>query len=196
MSRQAASRAGSVGRWLLRRAAGAAPWGGVDVWPSRYGYTHYRITVYPPGTTATERVWLRLWRRWPAIAAGLGLLVVCGAGGVLGVAGAAVAAGLAAAAALLGLARATRRQRSGIRSRQGGMEHVADHPTPVGEMALIAECWDRLVAADRLLASGALTAAQHELVWAEVWEAMRREPRARGVLRGYHASVGRSTSTT
>jgi hypothetical protein len=40
-------------------------WGSIDIWPSRHGVTRYRLVVFPPGISKTERRWLRLWRAWP-----------------------------------------------------------------------------------------------------------------------------------
>lgn len=43
---------------------------------SRYGVRRYRLTVYPPGTSALDRRLARLWRGWPVSGAVLGLLEV------------------------------------------------------------------------------------------------------------------------
>jgi hypothetical protein len=52
------------GGWL-RLVDGACPWGSLVVCPDRMGVTRYRLVIYPPGISETERRRLRLWRGWP-----------------------------------------------------------------------------------------------------------------------------------
>jgi hypothetical protein len=63
-----------LSRWWSRVLDGDRAWGSIDIWPSRYGVTRYRIVVFPPGITRTEHRLLRLWRAWPIWGAALWLV--------------------------------------------------------------------------------------------------------------------------
>jgi hypothetical protein len=52
-------------RWWVRMLDGQRDWGSVEVSPTRYGVTKYRLVLYPPGIDPTERRLLRAWRAWP-----------------------------------------------------------------------------------------------------------------------------------
>jgi hypothetical protein len=56
-------------RWWLRLLDSGPIWGALEMFPSRYGVTRYRLVVYPPGTSAEERRGLRLSRAWPVCGA-------------------------------------------------------------------------------------------------------------------------------
>jgi hypothetical protein len=62
---------GLLRRGLLRLLDGKRPWGSIEIRPDRYGVTRYRLVVYPPGISETERRWVRLWRGWPLWGAAL-----------------------------------------------------------------------------------------------------------------------------
>lgn len=51
-------------RWR-RLLDGGHTWGSLQVSPTRYGITRYRLVVFPPGTSADDRMLLRIWRAWP-----------------------------------------------------------------------------------------------------------------------------------
>lgn len=173
---------------LVRLIAGPTAWGRLDVWPSRYGFTRYRLTVLPPGASTVERAWLAVWRSCPVLAAVLGFgldLVVLGAGVDGGVA--AVAGGVAAAVVVAVVGVRTRRLRPLVRSRAGGVDDCAGVPRPVGDMAAIDRWWAVLGAADRAVERGELTRVEHELVWAAAWRDLERAPR--GAQPGLRARV-------
>ena len=44
-------------RLWWRLLDGERPWGAVDILPDRYGVTRYRLVVYPPGISDTDRRW-------------------------------------------------------------------------------------------------------------------------------------------
>jgi hypothetical protein len=52
-------------RWFSRVLDGDRPWGSYDVKISQYGVRHYRLIIYPPGTTTVDRRLARLRRGWP-----------------------------------------------------------------------------------------------------------------------------------
>ena len=56
---------GILRRGWLRLVDGDSPWGSIIVCPERMGVIHYRLVIYPPGISETERRRLRVWRGWP-----------------------------------------------------------------------------------------------------------------------------------
>ncbi len=56
---------GLLRRGWLRLLDGDRPWGSIDIRPDRFGVTRYRLVVYPPGISESERRWVRLARGWP-----------------------------------------------------------------------------------------------------------------------------------
>lgn len=167
-------------RSALDRLTGGSSWGRFDVWPSRYGFTHVRLIVLPPGTNRSERTLLALWRSAPVLAAlaGFGALLLGDLAGLPAL-GARVLGLVAASAALGGPALASRRLRPLVRTRLGGVDDVAGWARCVGDTAEI-ERWSAvLIAADAALRTGAITVPQHEVVWSEAWCALAPRPAAR-----------------
>jgi hypothetical protein len=61
---------GTPGSGLLRRSwqrllDGDRRWGSIDIRPDRFGVTRYRLVVYPPGISESERRRVRVARGWP-----------------------------------------------------------------------------------------------------------------------------------
>ncbi|WP_133066971.1 DUF6611 family protein [Mycolicibacterium sphagni] len=61
-------------RWCTWVLDGERSWGSIDVQPGECGTARYRLVVFPPGITGTERRLLRLSRAWPAWGAVLWLM--------------------------------------------------------------------------------------------------------------------------
>src|SRR5258708_26985110 len=51
---------GLLRRGWLRVIDGDRPWGSIDIRPDRFGVTRYRLVVYPPGITESERRLVRV----------------------------------------------------------------------------------------------------------------------------------------
>lgn len=157
--------------WWSRLLDGPHPWGSFDATVGQYGVRRYRLTIYPPGTTAADRRLARLWRGWPTTGAALGLLAVMLLGDAvppLTVLGCVVAAYVGIGALLFmraGPARVPVRFMSAVL-----MPHAAD----VVERRRHAD-WVTLVRlmtrAERMLRDGAISRVQHEAIW---WETYRR----------------------
>jgi hypothetical protein len=64
-------------RWWTRLLDGDQVWGSIEVSPPRYGVSHYRLVVFPPGLDRVERRLLRGWRVWPTWGFGLWLFSLC-----------------------------------------------------------------------------------------------------------------------
>jgi hypothetical protein len=163
---------------LLDRLTGGSRWGRFDVWPTRYGFTHYRLVVLPPGATGSDRVLLELWRSAAVIAAlaGLALFVAADLAG-LRTGPSSVAGLLAGGAVASALALVTRRLRPQVRTCAGGIDDAGGRARSVGEMTAIEQWSILLLAADRALQAGEVTAVQHELIWTRAWRALDRPAR-------------------
>jgi len=57
---------GLLRRGWLRLLDGKRPWGAIDVLPDRFGVTRYRLMVYRPDITESERRWVRVAHASPA----------------------------------------------------------------------------------------------------------------------------------
>ncbi len=60
---------GLLRRGWLRLLDGDRSWGSIDIRPDRFGVTRYRLVVYPPGISESERRWVRVARGWPLMGA-------------------------------------------------------------------------------------------------------------------------------
>lgn len=163
---------------LLDRLTGGSRWGRFDVWPTRYGFTHYRLVVLPPGATDADRLLLEL-RRSAALLAALlavGLFLAADLAGLpTGTSG--LLAAVAGGAVLAGIALRTRRLRAEVRTCDGGVDHAGGREHVVGAMSDVMQWSLVLLAADRALQDGEITVAQHELIWSRAWHALPRPGR-------------------
>ena len=66
---------GRLQRWGARLLDGENRWGFVRIQADRFGVTRYRLVVYPPGISDTERRRLRIWRGSPIWGAALWAVV-------------------------------------------------------------------------------------------------------------------------
>ncbi len=146
---------------------GGRTWGSMDVSPSRYGVTRYRLVVFPPGIAAEDRILLRSWRTWPVwgMAASLILEVILvptlGAGMAMSVA---VATLLGTGAVVMAMTGANRRLvRTLAVTRMAG----TDDPSTQERFAELQSLAHQLALADAGLAAGELSAVEHE---AQVWQ--------------------------
>jgi hypothetical protein len=159
-------------RWWAFIVDGLHVWGSIDVSPSRYGVTRYRLVVFPPGTDTVERRLLRVWRAWPTWGALLWLTTQIVLDAILG-AGAALAvstiAYLGSGAILFGRVNVLR-----TRVRTLSVVRIAGY-TDSHAAAMFAEL-KRLVAAlrhaDEQRDRGQLSPAAHEAVVWRVYDRM------------------------
>lgn len=151
---------------------GGRRWGSFDAVVGQYGVRHYGLTIYPPGSGTNDRFAARLWRSWPIGGAALVVLAEMLLGDVLASAGtvlvAAVGVYLATGALLLVRGGPTRVPvRSMTVVLMPGSGDLQELCRYTYWRALV----DMLTDADRSLASGAISSAQHEAIW---WQAYDR----------------------
>jgi hypothetical protein len=161
-------------RWR-RLLDGGRTWGALDVSPSRYGVTRYRLIVFPPGISPDERMLLRLWRSWPIwgtlawLALEMFLVPAMGPGAAF-----ATSTGLCAGAGGLAMAlTGSTRTRVHMLSvvRMAGFDDAMANERLAALYALA----DELAEADRRLAAGESNSVVHEAVVWSVYDRLAQD---------------------
>jgi hypothetical protein len=165
----------------LRRCAtrlldGNRVWGSVDVHPGRFGIIHYRLVVFPPGLSRTDRRWIRVARGWPLW--GVLLWLQCEAwlsptllspGTALAVSAAVPLTGGAIVVSLAGEAR--RQVRTMVAVTMAGY----DEPVSLAARDTLSALAARLIDADERLARHEISVVDHELIWWQVYDRVEHD---------------------
>ena len=159
-------------RQWSRLLGGAHPWGSFAATVGRYGVRRYRLVIYPPGSSTTDRLLARLWRGWPISGAVLGLVAVMLLGNAVAspdtVLAFAVTVYVGIGALLFLRAGPGRVQvRSVSIALMPQAEDAREQRRYIEWQTLV----DMLTQADRLLQTGAISLVEHEATW---WEAYDR----------------------
>jgi hypothetical protein len=163
---------GVLHRGLLRLLDGDRLWGSIDVIPDRFGMTRYRLVVYPPGISESERRRVRVARGWPLwgalvwVVGEIWLSHVTGPGTALTISTAAYLGAGLVAVAMAGAAR--------TRVRTMAAMVMAGYHDPASAAARdkLEALAGVLIEADERLVRGQLTPAEHELTWWRVYDQM------------------------
>ena len=163
---------GLLRRGWLRLLDGDRPWGSLDIRPDRFGVTRYRLVVYPPGISDYERRLVRIARGWPLW--GALVWVVCeiffnnltGPWTTLTISTAAFLGSGVVAVAMAGA------QRTRVRAIAAVVMAGYHSPASVAGRDRLEELAAILTEADDRLASGQMSALQHEMVWWHVYDQM------------------------
>ncbi|MEU0494623.1 DUF6611 family protein [Mycobacterium sp. NPDC006124] len=154
---------------------GGHSWGSLEVSPSRYGVTRYRLVVFPPGLSPDDRALLRIWRAWPtwgmATFLALEILLVPAIGPVaaLWISSTVFLGGGAVMMAM------TAPYRGGVRT-MVAIRHSGVHDPQAAEQFLeFYVVAHELIEADHALAADAMEPVEHEVA---VWRAYDRIARA------------------
>jgi hypothetical protein len=169
---------GLLRRGWLRLLDGDRPWGSIDVRPDRFGVTRYRLVVYPPGISESERRRVRVARGWPLwgalawVVCEIWLSHVTGPWAALAISTAAYAGSGLVAVAMAGAAR--------TRVRTMAAMVMAGHHDPGSAATLdkLENLAAALMEADERLARGLISPANHEMVWWRVYDQMESGHRA------------------
>jgi hypothetical protein len=166
----------------LRLLDGDRPWGSIDVRPDRFGVTRYRLVVYPPGISESERRAVRVARGWPLW--GALVWVVCeffftnltGPWTALAVSSAAFLVSGAIVFAMAGAPRS--------RVRTIAATVMVGYHNPAAEAARdrLQELAATLLGADERMARGQMSTLLHEMIWWHVYDQMApsMHPSAKG----------------
>lgn len=157
---------------------GSSRWGYLQVGYARHWVCH-RLVVYPPGVTIDDVRWLRAWRVLPFLVIATVLASTAGAAwagatGLVGLATGFVVAG----ATLVVVGHRTRRVRAHIRALEAWTGYGSDSSAratrrEIGRLAAL------LREADERLASGAISAVEHEVLWARCYDELPTAGRRR-----------------
>lgn len=152
-------------RGWSRLADGKRRWGSLDVGRNRFGVTRYRLVVYPPGLSQSERRGLRLWRGFPLWGAALWLaceILLAPAADPWTALAVSTAVTLAAGATAHWLAGATRGQVHTL-----GVTVLTGYRIPSCEedCQKIERVLDVMANADDRYAHGELSPAAYEMAW-------------------------------
>jgi hypothetical protein len=161
----------TISAWR-RLLGGDHPWGSVDVRPDRFGLTRYRLTVYPPGVTESERRRIRLARSWPMWAAPVWIICQIVAGQLTGpwealAISTACYLGLGLAAVVM-----AGDQRGQVRTIGAAVLVGYDDPESAATVHKLKVLAARLIEADIRVQDGRLSPTEHELVWWSVYDSM------------------------
>jgi hypothetical protein len=151
---------------------GDRPWGSFDIRPDRFGVTRYRLVVYPPGISESERRRVRVARGWPLwgalvwIACEIFFDNLTGPWTAFAVSTAACLGSGVVAVMMAGAPRTS--------VRTMGAVVMAGYHDPISAAARdrLEELTATLTDADSRLTSGHISALQHEMVWWQVYDHM------------------------
>lgn len=163
---------GLLRRGWLRLLDGDRPWGSIDIRPDRFGVTRYRLVVYPPGISESERRRVRVARGWPLWGA---LVWVVSEIFMNNMTTPWIALAMSTAACLgSGLVAFTLAGEPRTRVRAIAATVMAGYrdPTSVAARDRLEGLAATLMDADDRLASGHISALQHEMVWWHVYDRM------------------------
>jgi hypothetical protein len=164
--------AGLLRRGWLRLLDGDQPWGSIDIRPDRFGVTRYRLVVYPPGISDSERRRVRVARGWPLwgalvwVTCEIFLNNMTGPWTAFAISTAACLGSGLVAFAMAGA------PRTGVRTIAAMVMAGHHDPISAGARDRLEGLAATLLEADELLTSGQISTIQHEMVWWQVYEQM------------------------
>ncbi len=163
---------GLLRRGWRRALDGDRRWGSVDIRPDRFGMTRYRLVVFPPGISDSERRRVRVARGWPLWGALVWVFCEIWLSQMTGpwtalAASTAVYLGLGLVATAM--AGEPRRQVRTI-----GAMVMGGHHDPVSSALRnkLENLAGALLEADEQLARGEISATAHEMTWWRVYDQM------------------------
>ena len=166
-----------TGSGLLRRGwqrllDGDRPWGSIDIRPDRFGVTRYRLVVFPPGISESERRRVRVARGWPLW--GALAWVVCEivlSHPITPWAAFAMSTAVYIGAGLVAVTMAGA-PRTQVRT-MAAMVMAGHHDPASGAMRdRLENLAGTLMTADERLAAGQISPAGHEMAWWRVYDQM------------------------
>jgi hypothetical protein len=155
--------------WWCRLLDGSHAWGSFDATVGRYGVRRYRLVIYPPGISMSDRRLLRLWRGWPVGGGMVALLAAMLVGDSTSSLLIVAAIYLGGAATLFAV---TTDVRTRVRSQTLMLLSAELDPRERQRYAAWERRVDVLTRADHMLSTGAITPSQHELLWWQAYESL------------------------
>ena len=163
---------GLLRRGWLRLLDGERPWGSFDVQPDRFGMIRYRLVVFPPGISESERRRVRVARGWPAW--GALAWIICEIW-LSNLTGPRIAIAISTAVCLgVGLTAVAAAGEPRTQVRTIAAMIVASHHDPVSDATrdVLRNLADSLLEADERRAMGKISATEHEAIWWRIYDQM------------------------
>jgi len=165
-------------RWR-RLLDGGHTWGSLEVSPTRYGITRFRLVVFPPGISSDDRVLLRIWRAWPTWGMATFLILEILLVPAIG----AVAALWISATVFLGAGALVMARTTGSRGHVRTMTTIrragVDDPVAAEQFLEFYVLAHELAEADGRLAAGKIQPVEHEMLVWRVYDRMAATGRVR-----------------
>jgi hypothetical protein len=144
----------------------------IDVTPTgRTVWSRTRLTVYPPGTNTAERRALRFYRSWPVGGAALAIFLFFGLS-ALPVIIVTILALLVYVVGFWAAHLATRTLRPKLKCLTVLTISTGANVETLGDVAFFEAATDRLRALDELDDQGLISAAEYEIHWSEIYDAL------------------------
>lgn len=167
-------------RCVARLLDGDRVWGSIDVRPGRFGIVHYRLVVFPPGLSTSDRRWIRAARGWPLWGMLLWLQCEAWLSPMLFTPWTALAVStavpLVAGVVIVTMAGEARRQvHTIVAITMAGY----DEPLSLAARDRLATAAARLIDADERLARHEISVVDHELIWWQVYDRIEQDAATR-----------------
>jgi hypothetical protein len=165
-------RTGLLRRGWLRLLDGDRRWGSIEIHPDRFGVTRYRLVVFPPGISESDRRRVRVARGWPLWGALVWVLCEVWLSNATD-----PWTALATSTTIylgLGLVATMRAGDPRRQVRTIGAMVMAGHHDPVSSAHhhRLENLAGALMEADELLARGEISVTTHEMAWWRVYDQM------------------------
>jgi hypothetical protein len=163
-------------RWWSRVIDGERVWGSIDISFQRHGFRSYRLVVFPPGISPSERRYVRMWRAWPTWGLLWWFILLVGSGSVLS-----PWAALASSTTVYLAAGVVVRALGGNVGSQVRTLRVVQIQGRVDEAwaakyALLERTVHLLANVDALREQGRLSVVDHEVTWWRVYDSLSPDP--------------------
>jgi hypothetical protein len=156
----------------LRLLDGDRPWGSIDIRPDRFGVTRYRLVVYPPGISESERRRVRVARGWPLWGALVWVICEIFFNNLTGPWTALTFSTVACLGSGLVAFAMAGAPRTRVRTIAATVMAGYHSPFSVAARDRLELMAATLTEADERLASGDISVLQHEMVWWQVYDRM------------------------
>jgi len=150
-------------------------WGDDSAVVGRYGVVVRTLAVYPPGSTASDRRWLRAWRSAPMFAVVLFWLGLAGFGSRMPLPVALAATVLLIAGLFIALAWRCRRTRSAVVAIMSETPPGTTRPELLDRQAAMNRVLAIMRTAERRLADGEIDEVEFQHRWYLAYEMVRRQ---------------------
>jgi hypothetical protein len=163
-------------RWWSRVIDGEHVWGSIDISFRRHGFRSYRLVVFPPGISPSERRYVRMWRAWPTWGLLWWFILLVGSGSVLSPWAALASSTTVYVAACVVVSALGRNVGSQVRTLR--VVEIQGHVDEAwaAKYAVMERMVHLLANVDALREQGRLSVVDHEVTWSRVYDCLGPDP--------------------